>query len=888
MVRKARFAALTLAAALMIPQVALPTESSAAVTYPTLSIAQKTITAGKTFILNVNKNSTTKIVSTDWDVNDAGDDNVDLLNEKKKSVKIQGVKAGKAVVRAKIKYKVGRTVLTKKQKCKVTVKKKTVTPTAAPTTAPTTAPTATPAANVVPTFDGTTSSFVLNFTTPQACTVAQDSQDTTGKIWTNKATQVASVNWQGDDTYKLVITKVSLSNDGKQVRVFADPGKIRNGARFDVVLTGFYPTTATPGSTTTKYPMTDAVTGLVVAIDTNLTQPLFDNDGHANVVINFNQDVTNSQNYDTVLGGAYENGAWTTNASKVAKVYEVVNGTAKTTPLTIQGVHAYNKNNDKTKIGYINVDFGTNIGTSNTYRIDLTGFGSTTLSTTVVFKNETMIKTDAYYDLQNITKNGQSVNTILYFKVRNNNGRGQVLTAATTSGAGAPSTYATVLDGSNNTCKIAYIQSTKGSNQIEIGLAGNYNNAKYTVKFANSFPAVFLDLANDQLMNPGGDLVITQYGPTPVTPSGTGATYNSNIKAFEIVTPVAYDCMIAPDSVQNNVKIWTGSNADSLATFYNANKSTGYYDRNNPCVFDANEVRLDASGRRVTLYMNEDDLVNGNRYAICLNFFTNKASGAQISSDVYLATVTKKVTPNQLSILQGNTMGGVMSVGSAQGDYHTIIRVQFSGAYNNTVGTNLLSSNGYSGGWTGSAASSVCSVSSSSNIGISAVRKVANYNNVVEIELNGLYSSGTYKITMKGFYAANAAKTTASDLSFNYTMSNTTMYSARSTFGWIGDEICICLDIRPTLKATISDAEVTNIAKQYISVSGSLSERISINDAYIDSGKLFLMCDDVDNKVPYAFNVKCQGQVPYALCNLGDFVLCSVPSNISVSEQIIY
>ena len=307
----ARVAAFALAAALVAPQAVVPV-ASAKTTVPTLSVVQKTITVGKTFILKVNKNATTKIVSTDWDVNDAGDDRIDLLNDKKKSVKIKAESAGKAVVIAKIKYKLGKTVKTKKQKCRVTVKK-AATPTAAPTTAPTTAPTAAPTAapstTVNPVFNATQTSFDLNFTTPMACSVAKDSSDTTGSIWTTKANQIASVSWQGADTYKLKITKVTLSNDGKKVSVFVDPGKVRNGARFDVTLVGFYPSTSTPSTSPVKYPMTTAVSGLTLAIDDDLNQPVQDSDGHANVVINFNQEVTNAQNFDSVVGGTYENGS---------------------------------------------------------------------------------------------------------------------------------------------------------------------------------------------------------------------------------------------------------------------------------------------------------------------------------------------------------------------------------------------------------------------------------------------------------------------------------------------------------------------------------------------------------------------------------------------------
>ena len=886
----ARVAALALAMSMAVPVTAYAGKDAAAAAVPKLSVTKKTINNGKSFVLKINNNGT-KIVKTVWSVNDAGDDYVYLKAQKKLKVRVWGDDddAGSAVVRGKVTYKVGSTTRTKVLKCKVTVKK-SATPTAAPAD-PTTAPDTPVSQTVIPTFDYTTNNFTLKFDNAMTCATAADNNNSDGsKDWISKSAQVASVNWQGTANYLLRVLKVSLSSDGKTVTVNVAPNKMRIGARFDVVLTGFYQQGKTASTTPVRYAMNTAVSNLQLAVDDDLNQPYVDNNGNSSISVTFNQPVKNTVNYDSVVSGAtYERGSWKTSAYKVAEVYQIAaNGAVTANRLAISSIRAFNKSGktDGT-IEYITIDLGTVLTGTTSYQVKLNGFtyssggSAVPLTTNATFKNEVMIKGQGSYTELASTqvRNGQSTDVVLYFKVMNNQGRGQILTRTTssgtaTTGASAPSTYLTVLDSMNRAVTISYISSTKNSNDIEVGLYGGRGNTKFTLRFANAFPAVFLDLSSSQLMSPGGDLVIGSVSPTstPTPGSVDSASWNNTTEGFEMTLPQAFDTNIAYDDNSGGTRKWW-NNASSMVTFYAADK-TGYFNRNNPLYINPASITLDNStSRYLKIYMDSADLVNGQRYAMVLNNWKYKSSGNPVSGVYYIATV-RKSSGSGLTIYNGGIQAYADSVA---GGYHTHIILPFNSAYANTVATNEQSAGNFVAGWIGSAASSVCEVSSSvkGSVGVSAVRKPAGDDKTVDIELNALISSGTFTIKMKNFYRNGDSPSSRKDLSTSYAPSVLTLYARRPYYADAGGAFVLNLPLSPEV-LDLSDSDMLARCKQYMKVYGVNQGTITAASSMGD-GTLQLVVEGTGGagQATGGFRIVCSPELPYAICDLA-YQLCNV------------
>ena len=889
----ARVAALALAMSMTVPVVATSGMDASAAAVPKLSVTKKTINNGKSFVLKIDKNGT-KIVKTVWSVNDAGDDYVYLKAQKKLKVRVWGDDddAGSAVVRGKVTYKVGSTTRTKVLKCKVTVKK-SATPTTAPAD-PSAAPDTPVSQTVIPTFDYTTNNFTLKFDNAMTCATAADVNNADGsKDWISNSSKVASVNWQGTANYLLRVLKVSLSSDGKTVTVNVAPNKMRIGARFDVVLTGFYQQGKTASTTPVRYAMNTAVPNLQLAVDDDLNQPYVDNNGNSSISVTFNQPVKNIVNYDSVVSGAtYERGSWkgSGNAYKVANVYQVAaNGTVTNSKLAIADVKAFNKSGSTDgSIEYITIDLGTVLTGTTTYQVVLDGFtlasggSATQLKTIATFKNEVMIKGQGSYTELSSTqvRNGQSTDVLLNFKVMNNQGRGQTLTRTTssgaaTTGASAPSTYLTVLDSMNRIVPISYITSTKNSNDIEVGLYGGRGNTKYTLKFANTFPSVFLDLSSSQLMSPGGDLVIGSVAPTatPTPGSVDSASWNNNLAAFEMTLPQAFDTNYGYDDNSGGTRKWW-TNASNLVTFYAADK-TGYFNRNNPLYIYPASITLDNStSRYLKIYMDSADLVNGQRYAMVLNNWKYKSSGNQVSGVYYIATV-RKSSSSGLSIYNGGMMSYVDS--AAGGGYHTHIIVTFNTAYANTVSTNEQATGNFSAGWIGSAAASVCEVRSSLKgaVGVLAVRKPVGDDSAVDIELNALISSGTFTIKMKNFYRNGDSPSSRKDLSTSYAPSVLTLYARRPYYADAGGAFVLNLPLSPEV-LDLSDSDMLARCKQYMKVYGVNQGTITAASSMGD-GTLQLVVEGTGGagQATGGFRIVCSPELPYAICDLA-YQLCNV------------
>ena len=184
----AKFAAIAMAMSLVAPVVATPVTTANAAAVPKLSVTSKTIKNGKSFVLKLLKNGVTKIVSTKWSINDAGDDYAYLDPIKRYKVRVNGDDddAGIARVRCVVTYKVGSVTRKKRLVCKVTVKKGTSTPTAAPVDP--SQPTTQPVQTVIPVFDPASNTFTLKFNTAMTCSIAADNNNGDGtKEWISKS-----------------------------------------------------------------------------------------------------------------------------------------------------------------------------------------------------------------------------------------------------------------------------------------------------------------------------------------------------------------------------------------------------------------------------------------------------------------------------------------------------------------------------------------------------------------------------------------------------------------------------------------------------------------------------------------------------------------------------
>ncbi|MBQ4463793.1 MAG: hypothetical protein II915_05185, partial [Eubacterium sp.] len=792
----------------------------------------------------------------------------------------------------------------KKLVCKVTVKKGTSTPTAAPVDP--SQPTTQPVQTVIPVFDPASNTFTLKFNTAMTCSIAADNNNGDGtKEWISKSSQVASVNWQGTTNYLVRILKVVLSADAKTVVVAVAPNKMRVGARFDVVLTGFYQQGKTATTTPVRYSMNTTVPSLQLAVDDDLNQPYVDNNGNSSISITFNQPVKPLVNYDSVVGGStYEKGYWNTyaNMQKVAKVYQIAsNGSVTNNTIAISKISAFNKSgkNDGT-IEYITIDLGTVLTNITSYQIVIDGFAlpssssATQLKTTATFKNEVMIKGQgSYTDLSSTqSRYNQDTDVVLYFKVMNNYGRGQTLTRLdnnrrTNSGAAAPSSYLTVLDSYNRSCTISYITSTKNSNDIEVGLYGCRGNTKYTLRFANAFPSVFLDLSSSQLMSPGADLVIGSVTPTATPTPGyvDTASWDNAKSAFIITLPQAFDTSIGYDentTIDNvSVRRWWAAKADSLVTFYAADKNSGYYNRNNPLYIVPDAITLDnTSSRRLIIYMDPNDVTDGQRYAMVLNNWTYKSSGRAVSGVSYLSNV-KKSAASGLSI---NTGASFAYAASASAGYRTHLVIEFNAAYSNSVATNEGAAGNYTAGWTGTAASNVCEITSSAKgkMGVLSVRKPVGSSTALDIELNGLVSNGQFTILMKNFYKSGYSASTKGNVTATYAAAPVVFYSRNPSYSEGGGSFVIDLPMIVDLDDSLSDTEVLSRCQKYVKVYGVAQGRIS--GAQIDDNTLELVVEGTGGigQSTGGFRVEFAPEAPYAL-GIFSYQLCDV-SDIIVTE----
>ncbi|MBR6228518.1 MAG: hypothetical protein IKQ97_02150 [Eubacterium sp.] len=512
-----RLAAIALALSVVAPAATVTTSVAAGAKAPKLSETSKALEAGDGFTLMVDPNGVKGIVSTTWTVNGS---TVTLSGQSNTSTVVTAVDAdGISTVSAAVKYKV---VVKKKKKKKTVTKSKTL-------NCNVTVSKKKPVdeGTIVPSYNSTAAAFELAFLNERANLTAPTTQDANGSSWTGTAADaVASVVEQGG-TSKAKITNVVLSSNGLRVAVYVDVSSLRNGVKYDVNLIGFYMTLVGPPAapTTQTFSMTTPVTGIPLMIDeAKCATRYYERSVYYD--IRLTQPGYNPTTYDSTASNyATTVGVWTSSASKVVTVTDL----STNQKWTVDRVEARSDTKNRASINNVVIVMTKIPEAGKQYRFDVMGFtpvggGSVSnMSVTATFDNQGMMKTNV--KAQRLTKttkiNGMDTDYVVAFDVSNYTGRDTLLKRG---GGGnlAPSAHlkavATVEGGffSSDSTKdisgdISYIKSTKGGHTIEIGIRYTSKIKKLVLSFKESFPIIFLDLANDAKVDPGKEITIDKF-----------------------------------------------------------------------------------------------------------------------------------------------------------------------------------------------------------------------------------------------------------------------------------------------------------------------------------------------------------------------------------------
>ena len=331
-----------LALALVAPVVGNSAEAAKKGKKPEFSRTEMKLLSGGSATLKIKKNSV-KIINTKWNVDNK--ENFGLTDRKKTSVKIVAESTGVGDVTAVVKFKAGKKTKKKKLTCHVESAHKD---TAVYNTSDSC-------------FEITSSQEIFSIVNEDRHDVEKDEA-----VWEQSVEKLVTVfpieNGVPEFTSELVPSSIRLASDHKTLHIAVDPGKVRKGLQYTILITGFKYADDVP------IPEEDAfyyATVMQIPVAVEQGETIYEADQNR-ILIYFNQDVSNIIKFDKEFpeGEVTYAGQWTTNASGVAKLKD-----ASGQEIGIKEISAYLKFED-----YITITPLKKLSPGATYQLELTGF----------------------------------------------------------------------------------------------------------------------------------------------------------------------------------------------------------------------------------------------------------------------------------------------------------------------------------------------------------------------------------------------------------------------------------------------------------------------------------------------------------------------------------